>query len=83
MFWLAYLDKINIANAEVFGLSEDINIDSGTQFNNAVSLLKTLIVGLCDGPAKCFAACHFLRAIHCSGDSFEYCHEEVQTVPLE
>lgn len=37
MFLLAFLDKVNIATAEVFGMSEEINIDKGTQYNNAVS----------------------------------------------
>lgn len=36
MFLLAFLDKVNIANAEVFGMSKDLHMNKGTQYNNAV-----------------------------------------------
>lgn len=39
MFLLAFLDKVNIANAEVFGMSKEININKGTQYNNALVIL--------------------------------------------
>ena len=36
MFTLAFLDKVNIANAETFGLSEELEL-KGNQYNNCVS----------------------------------------------
>ncbi|KAF2266645.1 MFS general substrate transporter [Lojkania enalia] len=36
MYLLAFLDRVNIANANVFGLSEELNITDGTKFNTAL-----------------------------------------------
>lgn len=36
MFLLAFLDKINIANAQVYGLSKDLNLNGATQYNTAL-----------------------------------------------
>ncbi|EJT76465.1 high-affinity nicotinic acid transporter [Gaeumannomyces tritici R3-111a-1] len=35
MYLLAFLDRVNIANANVFGLSEELHLD-GTRYNNAL-----------------------------------------------
>ncbi|CAM1510834.1 Fc.00g083470.m01.CDS01 [Cosmosporella sp. VM-42] len=35
MYLLAFLDRVNIANANVFGLSDELNLD-GTLYNNAL-----------------------------------------------
>ena len=41
MFTLTFLDKVNIANAEVFGLSKDIGLVK-TEYNTAVRALRYL-----------------------------------------
>lgn len=39
MFTLAFLDKVNIANAATFGLSKDLKL-KGTQYNNCASAMS-------------------------------------------
>ena len=36
MYLLAFLDRVNIANANVFGLSKELNIEGGNKYNNAL-----------------------------------------------
>jgi MFS family permease len=36
MYLLAFLDRVNIANANVFGLSKELNIVNGTKYNTAL-----------------------------------------------
>ncbi|KAH7085139.1 major facilitator superfamily domain-containing protein [Paraphoma chrysanthemicola] len=36
MYLLAFLDRVNIANANVFGLSTELNIVDGNKYNNAL-----------------------------------------------
>ncbi|PVH94135.1 MFS general substrate transporter [Periconia macrospinosa] len=36
MYLLAFLDRVNIANANVFGLSEDLHMTANTKYNNAL-----------------------------------------------
>lgn len=36
MYLLAFLDRVNIANANVFGLSEELGITSGNKYNTAL-----------------------------------------------
>jgi hypothetical protein len=36
MYLLAFLDRVNIANANVFGLSKELGIDGGNKYNNAL-----------------------------------------------
>ncbi|KAF2184415.1 MFS general substrate transporter [Zopfia rhizophila CBS 207.26] len=36
MYLLAFLDRVNIANANVFGLSEELHINTGNKYNTAL-----------------------------------------------
>jgi hypothetical protein len=36
MYLLAFLDRVNIANANVFGLSQDLKLTTGTKYNDAL-----------------------------------------------
>src|SRR5262245_35716440 len=36
MYLLAFLDRVNIANANVFGLSKELNIVDGNKYNTAL-----------------------------------------------
>ncbi|EAS30499.1 MFS transporter [Coccidioides immitis RS] len=38
LYLLAFLDRVNISNAVIFGLREDLNIVSGTQYNTALTI---------------------------------------------
>lgn len=35
LYWLAFLDRVNISNANVFGLSDDLGLE-GVQYNTAL-----------------------------------------------
>lgn len=36
MYLLAFIDRVNIANAEVFNLSQDLHIDQNNDYNTAL-----------------------------------------------
>jgi hypothetical protein len=38
MFVLAFLDRINIGNAAILGLKEDLHIQTGTEYNTALTI---------------------------------------------
>ncbi|KAL3465791.1 major facilitator superfamily domain-containing protein [Aspergillus heterothallicus] len=38
MYLLAFLDRVNISNAKVLGLAEDLNIVEGTKYNTALTI---------------------------------------------
>ncbi|GAB1209099.1 hypothetical protein APSETT445_007865 [Aspergillus pseudonomiae] len=38
MYLLAFLDRVNISNAAVLGLQEDLNIVNGTKYNTALTI---------------------------------------------
>ncbi|EAW08971.1 putative MFS transporter [Aspergillus clavatus NRRL 1] len=38
MYLLAFLDRVNISNAAILGLQEDLNIESGTKYNTALTI---------------------------------------------
>ncbi|PGH10127.1 hypothetical protein AJ80_07578 [Polytolypa hystricis UAMH7299] len=38
LYLLAFLDRVNISNAAVFGLQEDLGIESGTKYNTALTI---------------------------------------------
>ncbi|KAI1928302.1 High-affinity nicotinic acid transporter [Ophidiomyces ophidiicola] len=38
LYLLAFLDRVNISNAVIFGLREDLKIVSGTQYNTALTI---------------------------------------------
>ncbi|KNG89001.1 MFS transporter [Aspergillus nomiae NRRL 13137] len=38
MYLLAFLDRVNISNAAILGLQEDLNIETGTKYNTALTI---------------------------------------------
>ncbi|XHG00376.1 hypothetical protein AWENTII_003834 [Aspergillus wentii] len=38
LYLLAFLDRINISNAAILGLKQDLNIDHGTKYNTALTI---------------------------------------------
>ncbi|KAE8147733.1 major facilitator superfamily domain-containing protein [Aspergillus avenaceus] len=38
MYLLAFLDRVNISNAAILGLQEDLKIESGTKYNTALTI---------------------------------------------
>ncbi|KAI9036836.1 MFS transporter [Aspergillus affinis] len=39
MYILSFLDRVNIGNASIMGLKEDLNIENGTRYNTALTIL--------------------------------------------
>ncbi|BCS03062.1 uncharacterized protein AKAW2_61326A [Aspergillus luchuensis] len=38
MYLLAFLDRVNVSNAAILGLKSDLNIESGTKYNTALTI---------------------------------------------
>ncbi|KAK2765964.1 hypothetical protein FQN54_007479 [Arachnomyces sp. PD_36] len=38
LYLLAFLDRVNISNAEIFGLREDLDLGDGTKYNTALTI---------------------------------------------
>ena len=44
MYLLAFLDRVNISNANVFGLTEELHLESGNKFNTDLVYLFRLYI---------------------------------------
>lgn len=37
-WWLIFLNRVNISNAVLFGLQQDLDIQTGTKYNTALTI---------------------------------------------
>lgn len=86
LYTLAFLDRVNIANAKSFGLLSDLNMDQtpgvGVQYNIALVSAFSLLLRLSQNTILISLSDDLLRALHSIRSAIEYTTQEIQSTNL-